>query len=375
MKSEAKPVGAPALGVTPPGGAQRGPAKPAGTTAAVARRRGGGFFSHLFSAFLGAAIVLGAGYAALTGQIPNFSLADPQTSKDLRQLQERVSGLDYSIRNSTSRPSGDTVSSPGAGAGVEVVNEVRARLDGVVQASRTLDETVQALSARVQALEQRTAAAPAPSGELQAEIGRLTTPIAARLAALERDVEGINKTQNDRQFDARSAALTLALTNLKRAVSDGRPFASELAAVENLSSTKLPVSQLATFKDTGVPSLAGLTRDFAAASKKAIEKFYRGNANSIVGEMFSRAKAAIQVKPGDGTGSSVEAIIGRMDEALKTGNVKAAVTEGGTLQGPAQEEMHAWLQGAQARVTAEDTLQKTDQDLLAALTKTTSRRQ
>ena len=161
---------------------------------------------------------------------------------------------------------------------------------------------------------------------------------------------------------------------MKRAIVEGRPFSQELAAIENLSGSKLPVSQLAPYKDQGVLSLTELQREFSDASTKAIQAYYRGKGNSIMGEVISRAKAAIQVKPAGSKGDTPEAVLGRMETALKAGNLREALTEGAALEGPAQEEMQAWLGKAQERAVADEALKKTDQELLASLTKAQSRR-
>ena len=136
--------------------------------------------------------------------------------------------------------------------------------------------------------------------------------------------------------DARTASLTLALTNLKRAVSDGRPFPAELAAVETLSSTKLPVSQLAPYKDTGLTTLAMLQIEFAEASKKTIEAHYASKSSGFMGDMLSRAKSVVQIKPADSNGDSVEAIVGRMNTAIKGGDLKTALAQTAPPLGTAQ---------------------------------------
>ncbi len=77
-----------------------------------------------------------------------------------------------------------------------------------------------------------------------------------------------------------------------------------------------------------------------------------------MGEVISRARAAIQVKPSGGAGDTVEAIFGRMDSALKAGDLKAALTEAAVLEGPAKEELQAWLDRAQARAAADEAIQE-----------------
>ncbi len=64
-----------------------------------------------------------------------------------------------------------------------------------------------------------------------------------------------------------------------------------------------------------------------------------------------------------------------MESALKLGDVKGALAEADALEGPAKEELQAWLDHAQARAAADEAIRKTDQELLASLTKSPARRQ
>jgi hypothetical protein len=248
------------------------------------------------------------------------------------------------------------------------VNELRSRLDAMVGTVRGLDQTVQALA--------QTPGQAGQGGEsreaVRAEIAAQTASLQQRLTSAERELEALVRMQTERQADARTASLTLALSNLKRAVADGRPFPAELAAVETLSPAKLPVSQLAAYKETGVSSMADLQSEFAEASKKTIEDHYGGKSSGFMGEMLNRAKSVVQIKPADSSGNGVEAILGRMTAAIKTGDLKTALMQGAALEHPPQEMM-TWFGKAQARAVADEALRKTDQELLASLTKPVSR--
>jgi hypothetical protein len=131
---------------------------------------------------------------------------------------------------------------------------------------------------------------------------------------------------------------------------------------------------LAVNKDTGIPSAAALIRDFRDVSKRAIEKHYQGNNSTFIGQMIKHAQSAIQIRPSGSAGDSPEAVIGRMDAALRGGDLVAAVAEAGALKGVALEEMKPWIIGVQARLAADETLKRTDAELLAALTKAGSGR-
>jgi hypothetical protein len=346
------------------------PGLPGGRPAQGApQRRGGGFFGYLFAGLIGGIAVAGGGYFALKQGAISFSLTDPQARQKIVGLEGRLVSLETAL-NSQGRSSAASAFQPSQGP--ENVNEVRSRLDAIVDLTRGLDQTVQALSQRVQGLEQNPGGGESRE-TVRAEIAAQTAPLQQRLASVERELDGLTRAQTERLADARTASLTLALTNLKRAVSDGRPFPAELAAVEMLSSTKLPVSQLAPYKDTGLATLGALQIEFAEASKKTIEAHYASKSSGFMGDMLSRAKSVVQIKPADSAGDSVEAILGRMNTAIKGGDLKTALLQGAALEHPPQEMMD-WFAKAQARTAADEALRKTDQELLASLTKPASRR-
>lgn len=249
-------------------------------------------------------------------------------------------------------------------ASAEQLNEVRSELENVEKSAKSAEVSTQSLNQRVQAVEEKPA--PSPKEAIQSEIASQVGPIAERLAGLE-------KSQSERASDARTSAVTLALTELKRAVADGRPFAAELSAVESLSQEKLPVSELAPYKDKGVPSLIQLQREFSDSSRSVIQKHYAGKSDSVMGELLSRARAVVQVKPIGSTGESVESVLGRIDASLKAGDLKGALAEAASLEGPAKEQLQAWLDHAKARAEADEAVGKTDRELIASLTKTSAR--
>ena len=123
-----------------------------------------------------------------------------------------------------------------------------------------------------------------------------------------------------------------------------------------------------------MPSLSELQREFADAIRDVIVKHYQGNAQSFMDQVLSRARGAIQVKPIGGAGDTIEAVLGRIENALNAGDVKGAVTESAALDGPAKEELQTWLAHAQVRAAADDAVRRTDQELLASLTKTSATR-
>jgi hypothetical protein len=289
---------------------------------------------------------------------------DDQARLLIKDLQDKIRDQQDKTAQLSEAVSTKLGAAPVKAASPEELSEVRSRVEEISKTAKAEEESVQSLSQKVQALEQKPA--PQPEKEaVQAEIASQIAPVSERLA-------GIERSQNERASDARTATVTIALTNLKRSVSEGKPFAIELNAIESLSSEKLPVSELAPYKDTGVPSLTQLQREFVDTVRNVIVKHYHGKADSFMDEMLSRARGAIQVKPIGSAGDTVEAVLGRMEKALKAGDLKGALTESAALEGPAKEELQAWLVHAQARAAADEAVRKTDQELLASLTKTSA---
>jgi hypothetical protein len=258
-------------------------------------------------------------------------------------------------------------------ASSEQLSEVRSRIDTVASSVKTAEEGVRSVAQKVQALEQKPSA-DISKETMHADIASQIAPVSSQIAPLADRVAGLEALQNERVSDARTAALTIALSNLKRAVAEGRAFATELSAVETLSPSKLPVSELAANKDQGVPSLGELQRSFKDVSRNVITKHYQGKSDSFVGEVLSRARAAVQVRPSGGAGDTVEAQLGRIESALKAGDLKGALTEAQAIEGPAKQELQAWLERANARAAADEALRKTDAELLASLSKSPARR-
>jgi hypothetical protein len=369
---------------------QQPEAQPAGLLFALVRPLAAGLIGGL----------LGGGILALTlaGGGPK---PDEQARLQIKDLQDKIrEQQDKTAQlNDTFRVK---LAEPVKAASPEELNDVRSRLDDISKATKAEDESVQSLAQKVEALEQKPTPEPEKEKEaIQAEIasqiasvterlagieraqGEKASEVTERLAGLERTqsekasevterMAGIERTQSERASDARTATVTIALKNLERAVNEGKPFATELSAIERLSSEKLPVSELASYKETGVPSLSQLQHEFTDTVRNVIVKHYHGKAESFVDEMLSRARGAIQVKPIGGAGDTVEALLGRMEKSLKAGDLSGALKESAALEGPAKEELQAWLKHAQARAAADEAVRKTDEDLLASLTKTSA---
>lgn len=354
-----------------------------------ARDATGGLLRPLAAGLVGG--LLGGGIASLVlAGGAGAPKPDEQARLAIRELQDKIKDqADQAAQLSEAVRA--KLAAPVKAATPEELTELRSRLEDVSKVAKAGGESVQSLSEKVKTLEEK----PAPQPEKTAideEIASKIAPVTERLAGLERAqketvqteissqiaplterLAGLEHSQDEKLSSAvNTAALSIALTNLKKAIADGKPFATELAAIESLAPQKLPVSELAPYKDTGVPSLAQLQHEFVEVSGQAIVQHYHGKSESFLDEVLSRAHGAVQVTPADGAGESVEAILGRMESALKAGNLKGALDESEALDEPAKKELQTWLSHAKTRLAADDAVRNTDQALLASLTKSSA---
>ena len=326
---------------------------------------GGGLFRALAAGLVGgllsgsvASLVLGGGGGNVAPK------PDEQARLAIRELQDKIKDqadkaaqLSETVRSKLAQPA--------KAASPDELNELRTRLDEIANAAKSEAEAVDSLTQKVKTLEEK----PAPQLDKEAVDGE----IASQIAPVTERLSGIERSQNEKLVGAaNTAALSIAFTNLKKAIADGKPFASELSAIELLAPQKLPVFELAPYKDKGVASLVQLKREFTDAAGNAIVQYYHGKSGSFLDEVLSRAHGAIQVKPVGGAGDTVEAILGRMESALNSGDVKAALSEGEALDNDAKKELKVWFDHAQARAAADEAVRATDQELLASLKKSSA---
>ncbi|MBT3069266.1 hypothetical protein KKP04_00065 [Rhodomicrobium sp. Az07] len=321
------------------------------------KRSGGGFLTALTAGLVGGVVGAGAVYFAVATD--TSSGTDAEARRQIADLQQRTTQLGDAVR---ARPVAAAEASPAAAAPPVDLTEINNRLDAIEKTGADSSASLQSLIQRIEAVEQKPGIEPSKE-VVAAAVADQIAPIGDRITGLERGL-------GERRADARNAALSLALSNFKRAVADGRPFAEELTAIENLSPEKLPVSDLAAYKEKGVPSIAALRTSFEAAARVAIQRHYQKQSpDSVVGQVMARARSAVQVKPSGDDGDTVEAILGRVSSALKAGNAAGALAAADTLPATAKDEIGAWLEQVKARVAADEAVKNTDQQLIASLTK------
>ncbi len=301
--------------------------------------------THLAAGVIGAVLALAFAYFLFADREPaGFS---PEQAQALRaqigSAEAKVIALEDALRRADQRAE---------------------QLQTAAAETERLKQDVTRLSRRLSQVETR----PAAGGATQETVQQSLDPLTARLTALESRVETIAKAQSETQTDSKATALALALYNLRRAANEGRPFASELKSVAEMSPVPLDLGALEKRRDQGVPSLEQLQAGLDKAANAALDAELRPASNSFASELWAKLRSFIRIKrKGDVPGDSTQAILARIEHRLKGEDLRVALSEAEQLKGPAAEAMKPWIGELKARIAAEDALAQVEAKLLTAL--------
>ena len=322
-------------GTIPPPEASTEPEEP--------RRSGvGGFLTNIAAGLLGAIVAIGAAY--LLGALRDSDRLDA-LDRALASAQQRLAAVENSTRTA-----------------VNEGGSVDARMKTITDQGAALKQEITSLGGRLEAVENRPAA---PAGPSPDSLQQAVQPLNARIADLENRVASLNKAQDALRASTGSAALTMAVQNLRRAVAEGKPFSTELKTLASLAPEPLEVAPLEARRDSGLASLAKLQRDFEDASKAALDAAMPSGDGTFTGDLLAKARNLVRVRPtGDVPGDGADAILARAGHRLDSGDLPAAIRETGELSGPPAEAMKPWLTEAKARAAADEALAKIEVRLM-----------
>jgi hypothetical protein len=305
----------------------------------------GNFFIGMVAGLLGAVLALGGAY--LFGALHDGERIDA-LDRALASAQQRLAGVENATR---------TVVNEGGSAD--------ARLKTLTDQGTALKQDVTELGKRVEAVENRPATPAGPSPEsMQASI----RPLNAKIAELENRITAIAKAQDELRASTGTAALTMAVQNLRRAVAEGKPFSTEWKTLASLTSEPLEAAPLEARRESGLASLAKLQHDFDVAAKAAIDAARPAGDGSFTGDLLAKARNLVRVRPtGDVAGDAPEAILARAEHRLDSGDIAAAIRETSQLTGAAAQAMTPWLNEAKDKAAADDALAKIEARLMTSL--------
>jgi len=201
------------------------------------------------------------------------------------------------------------------------------------------------------------------------DVSRSLAPVSGKLTALEQELESLAKSELDRQANAERIVLALELGNLKRVLERGVPYSGELAEVSKVAGGKLNLAILERYRSQGVPPVTELAREFRDLAHAVIEADAEQADASILDRLLAGAKSIVRIRKvshpaGD---TSVEAVVARMETAIRDGNLALVLEAAKGLSAKAREPARAWLEKVEARAAVDRAINDIDAQLKASL--------
>jgi hypothetical protein len=216
-------------------------------------------------------------------------------------------------------------------------------------------------AARIESVENALSDLRKLGDQTQAASAAAIEAVNARIAALEARLSAPPRPA------AANAAQIVALGALRDAIVAGAPFEKELAAVRALLGERAgPLAPFEPSAREGLPTVAKLSARFAEiASKLARDP---EPAEGYFARLWANAAKLVEVRPaGEVEGGSAGAIVARMEERLKRGDLAAALEEGARLPVAARAMGADWFAIATRRQNAEVAVKNLLNAELAAL--------
>ncbi|QRM53455.1 COG4223 family protein [Sinorhizobium sp. BG8] len=218
----------------------------------------------------------------------------PSASPDLVPLETRIASLEQSLANAPSLSSGNTTETSTALA--------------------SLEAKVSALSTELATVsKQAEDAARASSGS--------ETQLDERLAVVEQKLE---KPEKDV-----SVARAMGAATLKTAIDRGGPYLAELEALASVAPDDPAIAGLRERAAVGVVSRSQLAATFPDTADKILAAIHQPQGDEgVIARLMSSATSAIRIRPvGSVEGDSPEAIVARIEDKVRNGDLKGAAIE------------------------------------------------
>jgi hypothetical protein len=219
------------------------------------------------------------------------------------------------------------------------------------------------LTRRLDDLEKRSGA----FDKLQQEVARLgavAADLADRLPALEKELHAKTET---RQTDA---PLALVMLRIREAIDEGRPFASEYAALStmiagnpDLAGAAAPLAEAA---QSGVASRPVLVKHLDELSGQIAVATPSPAASDWGAQALARLRGLVTIRRLDGAApGGPEAAVAKAQRALAAGDLAGAVDALAALAGANAEKAAPWLRMAGQRLAVDTALSRLQLLLMA----------
>lgn len=294
----------------------------------------------------------------------------------IKGIDDRLAALEKSIGASREQLSG-TVSGVETSVGDlrTAVGDMETRLENVEATAKAAQTAVSTSDVSLKTLADSQARASETLATLSDDIATVSRTGKAGLEDLRSDLDGLSKrlaaveaTMGD--ATAREvAARALSVSALKSAVDSGRPFTTELAAVKAGLPEDTDLTVLEAHAKAGVAPASVLIAEFPAVAREIYATFTAPDrSGDILDSLLAGAKSIVAVRgPGDENGTGPEAVLRRMENAVKRGDLAAGLEAYKALPEAAQKAGADWAARAEARVTVDRMTEAASKEVLSML--------
>lgn len=222
-----------------------------------------------------------------------------------------------------------------------------------------------ALEQRIAALESGTGTSGGDTAALSEKIASLESTIATlqsersaqaeATSGLTRRLEAAETKINEPRDDV-EVARAIASAALKSAIDRGGPFLTELDTLSRVSQDDPAIASLRPFAATGVPARAELMRDYPDVANAMLAALNQPDPSQGIFERLSEsALSLVKVRPvGNIEGESPDAIVARMENKLRNGDLQGAALEWNALPEPAKSVSMDYKKSLDARIEVEN---------------------
>jgi len=309
--------------------------------------------------------------AELDTRVKALEQRPEKPAPDLSDLTSRVAQLETSMKAlADAAKQGGSVAD--AAAVSQQINQAEQRLQGKIDTALASEgtnaSTIQEMQNSISEIKAKIAAL--ADAELGTGDSNELSDLSAEVSKIEKALPELATAASKGAADTKSAALAIAFANLRAAVSEGRPFATELDTIGRLSPSATDLGALPAYAEKGIPTGPELARSFDAAKDSALAATAPpSSGGSLLDSLIASAESLVKVRrvEATATGDSPSAVLARAEAALDKGDLAPAVKEVGTLQGAPRDAFSGWLDQARARLDADETLKRLEGLLLVSV--------
>ncbi len=193
------------------------------------------------------------------------------------------------------------------------------------------------------------------------------------LASLEGEVQTFLKSEADRTASASANAtqmlLALELANLKRAIDRGEAYAEELGRAKKIGGFTLNFAPLERYMQEGAAAPQELAKSFRKVADAMLDAEAETPNATLMDRLVSGARSIVRVRKAGyaADDNSLEALIARMETAVKEGRLADVLANAKKLPPKAALAGEDWVKKVEARLAVDQAMAQVEAQLKASL--------